>query len=213
MVTTLASLPLGSASIVSATNILLTPNATDKRGSAFLLPKQLVDNAHTNIKINFVIAMNSGGADGMALILQSHSPKALGGGGSGLGYDGIPGPALVLEFDTFHSSGLADPDGMHIAIQNAASARHGSHTLSLVQGVPRMNNAKDIEIFFELKRTTDSSFWTAGLWIKFSEAREWHCVNNTSGVTIPEQFWVGFSAATGGLCQEHHVKNVAFALN
>ena len=63
------------------------------------------------------------GADGMAFVVQNHSPSALGPEGSGLGYghagepntpEGIPN-SLAVEFDTFqYYSG--DPADNHIAV-------------------------------------------------------------------------------------------------
>lgn len=62
------------------------------------------------------LASDSRPGDGMALVFQSdpRGAGATGGGGGGLGYDGIR-PLVGVELDTFGNSG-SDPDSNHVAI-------------------------------------------------------------------------------------------------
>jgi hypothetical protein len=53
------------------------------------------------------------GADGIAFLVQTDGPRALGGWGGGLGYRGIK-HSVAVEFDTFQNT--PDPDNNHLAI-------------------------------------------------------------------------------------------------
>ena len=58
------------------------------------------------------------GADGIAFLVQTDGPRALGGWGGGIGYRGIK-HSVAVEFDTFKNSadqGSTDPDGNHLAV-------------------------------------------------------------------------------------------------
>jgi hypothetical protein len=55
-----------------------------------------------------------GAADGIAFVLQTVGPSALGGGGGGLDYNGIA-PSVAVEFDTFYNPPF-DPNNNHVAI-------------------------------------------------------------------------------------------------
>jgi hypothetical protein len=53
------------------------------------------------------------GADGIAFVLQTVGPQALGGWGGGLGYRFL-NPSVAVEFDTFQNP--ADPNSNHLAV-------------------------------------------------------------------------------------------------
>jgi hypothetical protein len=101
------------------------------------------------ISISFTIKMVGKGADGMALVLQSHSPSAIGTGGSGLGYHGIPS-VLAVEFDTYRSDG--DPDGMHVSVQKGSSRHRDSLGYA---SLPVINDGRDVEVVCLLPWSND----------------------------------------------------------
>lgn len=78
--------------------------------------------------------------DGLAFVLQSAAPTALGNTGGGLGYGSLPGdsakqiaPSLAIEFDTWDNS----PDGFDPAgHQHIAVTSNGDITQHLVWGDP-----------------------------------------------------------------------------
>ncbi|MEV6305163.1 L-type lectin-domain containing protein [Actinoplanes sp. NPDC051861] len=68
-----------------------------------------------SFETTFEVYLHSGvrGADGLAFVVQSVGPRALGGWGGGLGYRGIR-PSVAVEFDDYHNVG--DPAGDHVAV-------------------------------------------------------------------------------------------------
>jgi hypothetical protein len=83
------------------------------------------------IRFTFQIERNqAGGADGFAFVIQSRGRNALGVGGSGMGYQGIPKRllnwatiqvllngivSLAIEFDVYaNEDRFEDPNGNHI---------------------------------------------------------------------------------------------------
>jgi hypothetical protein len=63
-------------------------------------------------------------ADGMAFVVQSGAPDALGLGGGGQGYAGIDN-SLIVEFDIFQNNENNDPSSNHVAVMtNGDPANH-----------------------------------------------------------------------------------------
>ena len=67
------------------------------------------------------------GADGVALVLQTAGPRALGGWGGGLGYKFLR-PSVAIEFDTFRNIGDLDANHLGVVVggnpaQHSAVAR------------------------------------------------------------------------------------------
>jgi hypothetical protein len=61
------------------------------------------------------------GGDGIALVLHTSGPAALGAAGAGLGYDGLPS-GVALEFDTWADASAADPGDNHVAVLTRGNA-------------------------------------------------------------------------------------------
>jgi Legume lectin domain len=105
--------------------VLRLTDATDQRGSAFT--KHAVVKRKGSFKTHFVINQhdgNSPAADGMAFVVQSNKPGALGAGGGGLGYSGI-GDSIVVEFDIYGNAEANDPSSNHVAVmKNGNSGNH-----------------------------------------------------------------------------------------
>eukprot|EP00002_Diphylleia_rotans_P020144 TRINITY_DN3904_c0_g1_i1.p1 TRINITY_DN3904_c0_g1~~TRINITY_DN3904_c0_g1_i1.p1 ORF type:complete len:1063 (+),score=179.99 TRINITY_DN3904_c0_g1_i1:77-3265(+) len=201
--------------------ITLTSATPDQRGAAWIREKI---NVQDGFVIDFSFCM-SGGADGMAFVIQNHSANALGEGGCQLGYGGIPN-SIAVEFDTYCSSDRCnDPNDNHIAIntrgQNANTADHSASLKTVYQNLPRLadnhiHHARIIcwkgtlELFLN---SASSATITApvdiGRLIKCDDAAAMGLSPSVSRLSPCSYVWLGFTASTGGLCQSHSITNVS----
>ncbi|MGQ9819008.1 MAG: lectin-like domain-containing protein [Candidatus Kapaibacteriales bacterium] len=118
--------------------VQITPPSVNKTGAIWhtrLVP------VVSGFKCEFSFRMKNGsnnrcndisipGGDGLAFVVQSFMPFAIGNYGGGIGYDGIP-YSLAFEFDTFSNDSTQienffDPNGNHIAIQSNGSKENSS---------------------------------------------------------------------------------------
>jgi gliding motility-associated-like protein len=72
---------------------------------------------------NLMLGCFDNGADGMAFVLQNFGTTNQGGPGGGLGYQGIPGNYVAIEFDTFENGGAPNNDP---ACDHAATVVNGN---------------------------------------------------------------------------------------
>jgi Bacterial lectin len=122
----------------------LTPDLGGQDGSAWYTTQQSVANGFTTV-FQFQITHNPatyGPADGIAFVVQNSASFecgplcALGGGGGGIGYDGIDN-SLAVEFDTYQNS--YDPNANHVAVQSCGTANNtADHTTSCKLGIAPM---------------------------------------------------------------------------
>lgn len=115
----------GSAQFIDAGNrrVLGLTNVQGQAGSAFVSdPIPVQDDTSFNTKFTFRILNTRRGpdasgrsADGLTFLLQSQGPNAIGGGGGGLGQQGIR-PSLGIELDTFQNPVFNDINGNHAAV-------------------------------------------------------------------------------------------------
>ncbi|KAJ3061844.1 peptide-N4-(N-acetyl-beta- glucosaminyl)asparagine amidase [Podochytrium sp. JEL0797] len=157
--------------------------------------------------VDLEVRMEKGGADGMAVVVQSQSGLAMGRGGDGLGYAGIVG-AVAVEFDSWESRDTClDLDGNHVSVQVArrvgegVTAHHGG-SKGCTSAVPVLNSGKVVRcrVLWEEKGV---DVWMAEeggelVWVLRAEVEVAKEVGNG-------QWWIGVTAATGGLCQRHEV--------
>jgi len=99
----------GTASF-PATVARLTTGGFGQSGSVFSLAKVCVQSFNTTFTFQYTPgtpccgAAGPFGADGITFAMQTNAPTALGGGGGGLGYFGMPNSAAV-KLDTFNNIG------------------------------------------------------------------------------------------------------------
>ena len=84
----------------------------------------------------FLGCNGSSGADGMAFILTNNI-TGIGSQGGGLGYSGLAGNSLAVEFDTYQNGW--DPSYNHIAIESGGNIQH-----NVVAPVPALPSAANI---------------------------------------------------------------------
>ena len=179
----------GSAAL-SGTSLSLTPAVANSRGSGI----QTTPVPSARLKATFTASIGGGtGADGLALLLLDASkatPTALGAGGGGLGYSGLPGIAVTL--DTHHNTG--DPSANFVAVATGgtgATLRYAA-TSTAVPALRTGTHAVTVTV------TTTGHLLVA--------------VDGTqvidTAVTLPPNLLVGFSGATGGATDNHTVSAV-----
>jgi len=167
-------------------HILLTEATGTQSGSMFWSTPVTTD-AFT---ASFTIEIGGGnGADGMAFVfLDETDPTVLGGTGSDLGCLGLSG--YSVEFDTYQSSSHGDTSGNHVAVMVTDDFTAIAEDAS----VPTLHNGGEIavEIIFDagdVEVYLDGTLYTRA--------------------TIPSYALkaplFGFTAATGGLTNEHIV--------
>jgi hypothetical protein len=113
----------GSASIQDG-RIRLTDGAYNEAGSAFAA--QPIDVTHFSTTFRF--KLTNATADGFTFTIQGNSASSLGGGASGLGYEGI-GSSVAVKFDLFNNSGEGI-DSTGLFVDGASPSEPGSIDLS-----------------------------------------------------------------------------------
>lgn len=176
------------------------------------------------------------GGDGFAFVIQNapNSSWALGGGGHGLGYEGIEN-SIAIEFDTFSNLDQEDPFYRHMGIHTAGVKANTLKSSALTQFV-QLDSLGDSGVhgvrvtYFPTLRY---DFFDAGLFSSTSLTRKFTgdrlgtlCVyhGNLTYPTICSPLdlgktidldggmaFVGFTAATGLHYQNHDILNWTFS--
>jgi len=117
------------AVFVSPNILRLTPNINEQKGSAFWKQKVALA-ANFSFSFFFSFKITNVGADGFTFCIQQASNTA-GSSGGGVGYAGIPGKSMAIEYDTwangnenndhiaFDYNGVLHNDGSYL-FQNAS---------------------------------------------------------------------------------------------
>jgi peptide-N4-(N-acetyl-beta-glucosaminyl)asparagine amidase len=194
-----------SLSNLGGSFIQLTLKETDKCGAVWANIAKEERLSCITVKFSFKIL--EAGADGLALVLQSHSPSAIGTAGSGLGYDGIPN-SIAIEFDNFHSkTDKNDPNGCHISIQTRGKLSNSSHhsfSKGCSTNVPDFSDGSEVYVAAEFNVTEKL------VQVYLGHESDYYCilaapVSFDGVIDQDKDLYVGFTAATGGLCQEHQI--------
>jgi hypothetical protein len=199
----------GTAGVVGDVLRLAGVSPHDGVGTAFFEEAVPIEPG-VSVFVHFGFHIHGGngesGADGMTFILQNtpNGAEALGGGGGGMGYNGLT-PSVAVELDTFDNP--SDPDGNHIAL--------------LADGV--MNPAlATVSPSFTLNDGT-----LRYLWVDFDGGTDRVEVYVADAPTKPEtpilthdgidlfdrlggQLYLGWSAATGSYVNNHDVVGPAW---
>jgi len=105
----------------------LTPDVGNSGGGVYQNNTINLNNSF-DYKFNVYLGNNgSSGADGICFILTNNI-TAIGAQGGGLGYSGLPGNSLAVEYDTYQNGW--DPNNHHMAIEYSGQVQHPTGTLS-----------------------------------------------------------------------------------
>jgi gliding motility-associated-like protein len=189
----------GSASFIGGSCYQITPDAGSLAGSIFSQnPIDLTQPFAEDASFYFG-CKDATGADGIVFILATTN-TALGGGGGGIGYQGIT-PSIAIEYDDFFNGQFGDPAADHMAVISMGSI---DHTLpSNLAGPIDLPNIEDcMEHCFAVVWDPISQTLTCSLdgeLISYTG----DIVNTIFGGTT--QVYYGFSSGTGGFSNTHRV--------
>lgn len=198
----------GNASVISSSYLRLTPNAGGQAGSAFWKQKVSLPNDFS-FSTYFVSRMTPGSrADGMTFCIQQASNSA-GSVGGGLGYQGIPGKSIAIEYDIYDNGEVGGNN--HIAF-DLNGVLHG--TTNVVASPVNLADGTNKYNWIEYNGATNV------LQVRISNTNI-RPANPTLSVTINlatnfvgiSDMFFGFTAATGGATAEHAVYSALVAPN
>lgn len=192
----------------------LAQNTAGQSGTAVRRNRIKLD---TGFSTYFVMNMNSsttGGAsnaaDGMTFIVQDNGTPQLGSSGGGVGYAGITGNSVAVEFDIYQNGDAGDPNNNHVAIDVNGITTHAPST---TQTPPFALYGNKVYVWVEYEAASgimtvtynnSNSRTGAQVLTKTLDSTLQNAFNNND-------LFVGFSASTGGANANHDVEKWYFS--
>jgi gliding motility-associated-like protein len=173
----------------------LTANVGNEGGGVYQNKTINLNNSFDYTFRVFLGCNGSSGADGMVFVLTNNI-TGIGASGGGLGYSGLPGNSVGIEFDTYQNGW--DPPYNHIAIESGGSVNHPNGTLSgPVPALASQANIDDctwhtVRIVWDVNTQTYSVYFDGSLRTSYTG----NIVANFFGGN-PIVNW-GWSGSTGG---------------
>jgi hypothetical protein len=185
---------LNDASVYSGCNCYrLTPDQNNKGGGVYQNNAINLNNSF-DYTFNVFLGCNANGADGIVFILTDNI-TGIGSRGGGLGYGGLSGNSLAIEYDTYQNTSNGDPPYDHIAMESGGSVSH--NVAGPVQASASQTNIKDCayhttEIIWNVNTQTYTVYFDGSLRLTYTG----NIVNTFFGGN-PIVNW-GWSGSTGG---------------
>ncbi len=188
----------GDASAVSGSEIQLTPEANNQRGTAMY--NNLIDFG-TSFSFSFEAYLgNNDGADGIAIVFHNDpsGTSAIGADGEGMGASGIQN-GIVLELDTYYNPSQGDVTGDHGCIWESDNI---SNRLTSPLAVGEMEDDSWHTVVVTWNASSNTIFYTI----------DGNTAGSYTGDIINNYFsgssdvYFGFTAATGGETNVHSVR-------
>ena len=202
-----SNLTIRGNAVQSGNRLRLTSTFSQASAAWFNLKQPIQNGFDTTFQ--FIIDPQGGTpADGLTFTIQNNSINALGGGGGGLGYDGIPN-SLAVEFDIF--DGGVDGSSNQISVHTLGTAPNSSSetaSIGATSNIPILANAQThtarilytpgtMQIFLDNPNTPVLTV-TVNLATKLSLE---------SGAAFP-----GFTGGTGGFFAVQDILNWSFTV-
>jgi hypothetical protein len=194
----------GSADIITAPDgqriLRLTPGGFRQAGSAWAKPKL---DLTTSFDSWFKVYLHNGdtgtGADGIAFLVQSEGPRALGGWGGGLGFRGIRN-SVAVEFDTFRNA--TDPSNNHVAV--VLRGNPDFHAAIGEPSIPLYGEPFWAEVNYDAANH-DVRIYVQSLQAGAEEELVLEATVDLSAEVGASSAWVGFTGATGGVYSKQDI--------
>jgi gliding motility-associated-like protein len=170
----------------------LTPDVGNDGGGVYQNNTINLNNSFDYTFNVFLGCNGSSGADGIVFILTNNI-QGIGAQGGGLGYLGLPGNSLAVEYDTWQNS--QDPSYDHIAMESAGSVNHNvAGPVSALVSQSNIDNCAwhTTEIIWNVNTQTYSVYFDGVLRLSYTG----NIVNGFFGGN-PIVNW-GWSGSTGG---------------
>ena len=203
-------IPYGDATNLGGGCYRLTNNSNGQRGSVWYVGTVDVS-VSWEMTADVYLGNNNSGADGMVFVLRDLGAPNLGGGGGLMGYGGnwnTPEiePSVAVQMDTYQGGNHADPYYDHLAIFRDGEVDHDEPE-ALAGPVPALTTFGNIENGQEYQLRVTYNAPTQEMTVY------WDCEERITEVVDIEDIlgsniakW-GFTAATGGLSNQHRVCN------
>jgi hypothetical protein len=177
----------GSAALNGSGELVLTP-VTGGTASAFSTAAVATSSIQSfTATFNYFIGGGSG-ADGLAFVVQGNGPGALGSGGGGIGYSGMPNSLGALFRTYVYNVVQGDQNGTFGGPSTSATTR-GTH---------------DAEV------TYDAGTQTFAIALDGVPRVSWTGVDLAA--TVGPNAYFGFTAATGGATDEHRINSYTLSI-
>jgi hypothetical protein len=189
----------------SGGRLRLVPAVNDGDGAAWLNNVKIIDSFTASF--DFQIS-GSNGADGMTFTIQGNGPNALGGGGGGLGFAGMPN-SVGIKFDFYpqlNHSGVYVNGVMNDALGTDLNTSTNVANFGIdFDGTAGTGNVFHVDVAYDgavllytITDTTNRRTVSIQYAIDIAATIGTHCA------------WVGFTAANGGLHAQQDVLNFNF---
>jgi hypothetical protein len=221
------------ASVGDRKALRVTPAEETQAGSAFFTEKVALKEGFETTFTFQITGAPEEGADGFAFVIQNSSPQALGSPGSGLGYgvadegEAAIAKSLAIEFDTFSLKDLGggdgedfgDPNGNHISVHSRGpEPNHVDEAYSLgkvTEGLPNFKDGKPHKVKISyapgsLKIYVDDLEKPVQTLAIKLDAFSGKGFQDASVLDAEGKAWVGFTAGTGGLMENHDILSWAW---
>lgn len=149
----------------------------------------------------------AGGADGIVFVMQNNCLNA-GAAGGGIGYGGMTGQSIAVEFDTHQNPEYTDPVYDHIAIERNGNVDHANGANTLAAPVQMHAVKADVEdgLWYDFQINYNPA--TSTLQVYFNGSLRVSLVYNIKANIFggnPYVYW-GFTSATGGSFNDQQVR-------
>ena len=188
---------------------ILTRDLEDQKGAVWT--EQKIDfDENFRISAEIYLGTKDDGADGLALVFQAKGNHIVSDGG-GLGYQGIS-PSIAIEFDTYHNGDKTPKQAVNVnnndPVEDHVGIRADGDPVHTASDSVEVENLEDGE-YHPITFEWNASQQTFNLSLDGKQIFKEKSIpeNGLAG----QQVYFGFTAATGGLSNEHKVRSISFS--